>query len=82
MAVPLKLENIIPFFEAKDSFRFGDLPDDPSEAGKVAWVRKMVELGLLRIDSVDEKPPMTVRELEQLLGGRADGLSGLVRIIF
>ena len=66
MAVPLKLESIMPFLEANDSFRVGDLPDDLSEAGMVAMVRKMVELGLLRIDSVGEKPPMTVRELEQL----------------
>ena len=68
MALPLKLERIMPFLEANASFRVGDLPDDISESAKVVLIRNLVKTGLLRIDSLGEKPPMSVRELEELFG--------------
>ncbi len=65
MSLPLKLTGVMPFLQEHASFCVGDLPDEEiSDNAKVVLIRNMVKSGLFRIDSLGEKPPMTVKELE------------------
>ena len=49
MAIPLKLEPVLGFFETNRSFRVGDAPDILKDSAKVTLYRNLVKQGLLRI---------------------------------
>ena len=49
MAIPLKLEPVLGFFETNRSFRVGDAPDILKDSAKVTLCRNLVKQGLLRI---------------------------------
>ena len=49
MAIPLKLEPVLGFFEANRAFRVGDAPDLLKDSAKVTLCRNLVKQGLLRI---------------------------------
>ena len=59
MAVPLKLEPVLGFFETNRAFRVGDAPDILKDSAKVTLCRNLVKQGLLRITGRSESTERT-----------------------
>lgn len=59
MALPLKLEPVLGFFERYERFRVGDLPEMLSDSAKLTLARSLVQNELLR---VSERPAPSISE--------------------